>query len=111
MEGLHKSLNKQRFDRKVGPNVRTAGRSPISLRHWQPHSSFPRQAEAPLDHNIPRAGVEKAILHGKNAYFFKTDNGSHAGYVFMTLIGLHPEYFPRSLGYRPPVQLSHRCRG
>ncbi len=34
MEGLHKSLNKQRFDRKVGPNVRTAGRSPISLRHW-----------------------------------------------------------------------------
>jgi len=47
----------------------------------------------------------------KNAYFFKTDNGSHAGYVFMSLIGLHPEYFPRPLGYRPPVRLSHRCRG
>jgi hypothetical protein len=30
--------------------------------------------------------LKKAILHRKNAYFFKTPNGAHVGDLFMSLI-------------------------
>ena len=33
-----------------------------------------------------QAGVEEAILHRKNAYFYKTSHGAHMGDVFMSLI-------------------------
>jgi transposase len=40
----------------------------------------------PLDNNICERALKKAILHRKNALFYKTQNGAHVGDVFMGLI-------------------------
>ena len=41
---------------------------------------------APLDNNVCERALKKAILHRKNAYFFKTQNGARVGDLFMSLI-------------------------
>jgi len=43
-------------------------------------------AGAPLDNNICERALKKAILHRKNALFYKTLNGARVGDVFMSLI-------------------------
>ena len=47
---------------------------------------FLRQAGAPLDNNICERALKKAILHRKNALFYKTQNGARVGDLFMSLI-------------------------
>jgi hypothetical protein len=47
---------------------------------------FLRQAGAPLDNNIVERALKKAILHRKNALFYKTMNGARVGDLFMSLI-------------------------
>jgi hypothetical protein len=39
-----------------------------------------------MRHNICERGLKKAILHRKNALFYKTENGAHVGDLFMSLI-------------------------
>lgn len=34
---------------------------------------------APLDNNVREQALKKAILHRKNAYFYKTENGARGG--------------------------------
>ena len=41
---------------------------------------------APLDNNICERALKKAILHRKNALFYKTCHGAHVGDLFMSLI-------------------------
>ena len=41
---------------------------------------------APLDNNICERALKKAILHRKNALFYKTENGARVGDLFMSLI-------------------------
>jgi len=41
---------------------------------------------APLDNNICERILKKAILHRKNALFYKTGRGAHVGDIFMSLI-------------------------
>ena len=45
-----------------------------------------RQAGAPLDNNLCERALKKAILHRKNALFYKTRNGAKVGDLFMSLI-------------------------
>ena len=45
-----------------------------------------RKPGAPLDNNICERALKKAILHRKNAYFYKTANGARFGDLFMSLI-------------------------
>lgn len=47
---------------------------------------FLRQAGAPLDNNLCERALKKAILHRKNALFYKTQNGAHVGDLLMSLI-------------------------
>jgi len=56
------------------------------LRHWEKLTLFLRKAGAPLDNNICERALKKAILHRKNAYFYKTANGARVGDLFMSLI-------------------------
>jgi len=56
------------------------------LRHWEKLTLFLRQAGAPLDNNICERALKKAILHRKNALFYKTQNGARVGDLFMSLI-------------------------
>ena len=44
------------------------------------------RARAPLDNNICERVLKRAILHRKNALFFKTSRGAHVGDLFMSLI-------------------------
>jgi transposase len=41
---------------------------------------------APLDNIIVERSLKKAILHRKNALFYKTPNGAGVGDLFMSLI-------------------------
>ena len=56
------------------------------LKHWEKLTLFLRQAGAPLDSNIVERALKKAILHRKNALFYRTRNGAHVGDLFMSLI-------------------------
>ncbi len=56
------------------------------LRHWEKLTLFLRQPGAPLDNNLCERALKKAILHRKNAYFYKTQNGADVGDLFMSLI-------------------------
>jgi len=56
------------------------------LRHWDKLTLFLRQAGAPLDSNIVERALKKAILHRKNALFYRTRNGARVGDLFMSLI-------------------------
>jgi len=47
---------------------------------------FLRQAGAPLDNNIVERALKRAVLHRKNALFYRTLNGAQVGDLFMSLI-------------------------
>jgi hypothetical protein len=86
MQQLHDWLTRQ-FDEKLGePNSALGGAIGYMLRHWEKLTLFLRQAGAPLDNNLCERALKKAILHRKNALFYKTQNGAHVGDLFMSLI-------------------------
>jgi len=86
MAELHAWLARQFEDRLVEPNSSLGGAIAYMLRHWEKLTLFLRVAGAPLDNNICERALKKAILHRKNALFYKTTNGAHVGDVFMSLI-------------------------
>ena len=47
---------------------------------------FLRKAGAPLDNNIVERSLKRAVLHRKNALFYRTLNGAQVGDLFMSLI-------------------------
>lgn len=55
-------------------------------KHWEPLTLFLRVAGAPLDNNVVERALKKAILHRKNALFYKTQRGADVGDLYMSLI-------------------------
>ena len=55
-------------------------------KHWDKLTLFLRVPGAPLDNNAAERVLKKAILHRKNALFYKTLNGARVADVFMSLI-------------------------
>ena len=86
MEALKTWLIAQIEDRKVEPNSSLGQAIAYMRKHWDKLTLFLRQPGAPLDNNICEQALKKAILHRKNAYFYKTENGAHVGDLFMSLI-------------------------
>jgi len=86
MAELHAWLPRQFEDRLVEPNSSLGGAIAYMLKHWEKLTLFLRVPGAPLDNNICERALKKAILHRKNALFFKTTNGARVGDVFMSLI-------------------------
>src|SRR6516165_5536836 len=86
MEQLHAWLRRQLDEKLTEPNSALGGAIGYMLRHWEKLTLFLRQAGAPLDNNICERALKKAILHRKNALFYKTQNGAHVGDLFMSLI-------------------------
>lgn len=86
MEKLQTWCIRQFKDRLVEPNSALGGAISYLLRHWEKLTLFLGQAGAPLDNNIAERAMKKAILHRKNAMFFRTQHGAHVGDVFMSLI-------------------------
>ncbi len=86
MDDLHQWLKNQFAEHKTEPNSGLGKAISYLLRHWPELTLFLRQAGAPLDNNIAERMLKKAILHRKNALFYKTMNGARVGDLFMSLI-------------------------
>lgn len=86
MEKLEKWLDEQFAERKVEPNSGLGQAITYMKKRWNRLTLFLRQVGAPLDSNAVERILKRAILHRKNAYFYKTENGAHVGDLFMTLI-------------------------
>ncbi|HPD32314.1 MAG TPA: transposase [Phycisphaerae bacterium] len=55
-------------------------------KHWQKLTVFARQPGALLDNDVVERTLKRAILHRKNALFYRTLHGAHVGDLFMSLI-------------------------
>ena len=86
MTQLHAWLQRQLDEKLTEPNSALGGAIRYMLRHWEELTLFLRQAGAPLDNNLCERALKKAILHRKNALFYKTQNGARVGDLFMSLI-------------------------
>ncbi|HEV3118955.1 MAG TPA: IS66 family transposase [Gemmataceae bacterium] len=86
MQQLHAWLTRQLDEKLTEPNSALGGAIRYMLKHWEKLTLFLRQAGAPLDNNLCERVLKKAILHRKNALFFKTQNGARVGDLFMSLI-------------------------
>jgi transposase len=86
MQQLHDWLARQLEEKRTEPNSALGGAIGYMLRHWDQLTLFLRQAGAPLDNNLCERALKKAILHRKNALFYKTQNGAGVGDLFMSLI-------------------------
>jgi transposase len=86
MEQLHDWLTRQLEEKRTEPNSALGSAIRYMLRHWERLTLFLRQAGAPLDNNVCERALKKAILHRKNALFYKTPNGARIGDLFMSLI-------------------------
>jgi transposase len=86
MEQLHGWLRRQLDEKLTEPNSALGGAIGYMLRHWEQLTLFLRQAGAPLDNNVCERALKKAILHRKNALFYKTRNGARVGDLLMSLI-------------------------
>lgn len=86
MEQLHAWLEAQLANKKTEPNSGLGKAITYLLRHWKGLTAFLRHAGAPLDNNLCEQALKRAVLHRKNALFYKTMNGAGVGDLFMSLI-------------------------
>jgi transposase len=86
MAGLDTWLRHQLDEHRVEPNSGLGDAITYMLKHWSELTLFLRVPGAPLDNNLCERALKKAILHRKNALFYKTLNGARVGDVFMSLI-------------------------
>ena len=86
MEQLHQWLEAQFAFHQVEPNSGLGKAITYLLRHWKALTAFLREAGAPLDNNVCERALKRAILHRKNALFYRTLHGSQVGDLFMSLI-------------------------
>jgi len=86
MADLETWMKGQLAEHKIEPNSGLGDAIRYMLKHWSELTLFLQEPGAPLDNNICERALKKAILHRKNALFYKTLNGAHVGDVFMSLI-------------------------
>ena len=86
MEQLHQWLEARFTLKEVEPNSSLGKAVTYLLRHWKGLTAFLREAGAPLDNNLCERALKRAVLHRKNALFYRTLHGSEVGDLFMSLI-------------------------
>jgi transposase len=86
MDQLHGWVEAQLAERRTEPNSGLGQAIMYLLRHWHPLTLFLRKAGAPLDNNLVERALKRAVLHRKNALFYRTLNGAQVGDLFMSLI-------------------------
>jgi transposase len=86
MKKLEAWFNQQFEDRRVEPNSGLGEAISYMLKHWDKLTLFLREPGAPLDNNITERALKRAILHRKNALFYRSENGARVGDLFMSLI-------------------------
>jgi transposase len=86
MDQLHGWLEAQLAEQRTEPNSGLGHAIMYLLRHWLPLTLFLRQSGAPLDNNLVERALKRAVLHRKNALFYRSLNGAQVGDLFMSLI-------------------------
>src|SRR5271168_4583900 len=86
MKALRDWMQAQFAQHLVEPNSGLGKAITYFLRHWKGLTAFLRDAGAPLDNNICERALKRAVLHRKNALFYRTLHGSEVGDLFMSLI-------------------------
>jgi len=86
MEKLKEWMKQQVDDRLVEPNSGIGQAISYMKNHWNKLTLFLREPGAPLDNNICERALKKAILHRKNALFYRSQRGAQVGDLFMSLI-------------------------
>jgi hypothetical protein len=86
MEELHDWFERQFIKKKVEPNSSLGQAITYMLNHWENLTMFLKEPGAPLDNNIVERALKMAILHRKNAYFFRTQFGAAIADLFMSII-------------------------
>jgi transposase len=86
MEQLRVWLRRQVEEKLVEPNSGLGAAIGYLRKHWEKLTLFLRVAGAPLDNNLCERALKKAILHRKNALFFKTCKGAAVGDLYLSLI-------------------------
>lgn len=86
MTDLQAWMQAQLDERCIEPNSGLGEAFTYMLKRWDKLTVFLRVPGAPLDNNIVERALKKAILHRKNALFFRSELGAHVGDLFMTLI-------------------------
>jgi transposase len=86
MAELETWLRQQLDDHLVEPNSGLGTAITYMLKHWATLTLFLRVPGAPLDNNVCERALKKAILHRKNALFYRSVAGARVGDVFMSLI-------------------------
>lgn len=86
MDGLASWFRAQLEERKVEPNSGLGKAINYMLRHWPALTLFLEKEGAPLDNNLAERALKRAVLHRKNALFYRTLNGAQVGDLFMSLI-------------------------
>jgi len=86
MDELHQWIDTQFDEKKVEPNSGLGRAFSYMLKRWDPLTLFLRVEGAPIDNNEVERALKMAILHRKNALFFKTMHGAYIGDLFMSLI-------------------------
>ena len=86
MAGLETWLRQHLDDHLVESNSSLGAAIAYMLKHWAKLTLFLRVPGAPLDNNVCERALKKAILHRKNALFYKSLAGARVGDVFMSLI-------------------------
>lgn len=86
MDKLKTWMDEQIAGKKVEENGSLGQAIGYMTKRWNSLTLFLRRQGAPLDNNICERALKKAILHRKNALFFRSENGARVGDVFMSLI-------------------------
>lgn len=86
MERLREWIAAQFRERVVEPHS-SLGKALTYLKtHWEGLTKFLTVAGAPLDNNLCERALKLAVLHRKNALFYKTEVGARVGDVLMSVI-------------------------
>ena len=86
MDELERWMHEQVDQKIVEPNSALGRAIAYMTKRWDRLTLFLSEPGAPLDNNIAERALKKAILHRKNALFYKTENGARVGDLFMGLI-------------------------
>jgi hypothetical protein len=86
MDRLKGWMDGQIEEKQTEPNSRLGKAIRYCRKRWNRLTLFLRVAGAPLDSNLVKRMLKKAILHRKNSHFYKTENGARVGDLYMALI-------------------------
>jgi len=86
MKEMREWIDKEFEERRVEPNSSLGKAFQYLINHWEGLTAFLRVEGAPLDNNRVERALKLAVLHRKNALFYKTEHGAAVGDIIMSIV-------------------------